>query len=240
MLNNNKVALITGASRGLGKQIALKLGKEGFTIIVNYHKSEEDARKVLRDIGGPSLAIEADISDTKQVELLADKIDKTFGRLDVLINNAGVARDNLLVKTATKDWDDIIRTNLKGCFNTIKCLAPLMMKTGGGHIINISSYSGLKGKKGQSAYSASKAAVTGLTLSAARELSEYQICVNALTPGYMDTDMGKSAPEALAAAKKESLIGSISDTEDVASFILYLVRTKNITGQIFSLDSRII
>ena len=134
----------------------------------------------------------------------------------------------------------MIRTNLKGCFNVISILAPLMISSGGGHIINISSFSGLKGKAGQAAYSASKAAVLGLTRTTARELSEYNIRVNAVAPGYMPTEMGKNAGKAAEIAKEESILKQLAKTGETAEFILFILKTGNVTGQIFSLDSRVI
>ena len=131
-----------------------------------------------------------------------------------------------------------MEVNLKGCFNTVKAFAPLMMKSGGGHMINISSYSGARGKAGQAAYSASKAALIGLTYTLAKELSEYKIKVNAVLPGYMPTEMGSKASEAMKKAKEESITGSLSDPKKVAEFIAYLITTENITGQVFCLDSR--
>ena len=178
--------------------------------------------------------------DMQQVREMAGKIKKAFGRLDVIINNAGITKDNLLLKQTEPEWDSILRTNLKGCFNVIRTMSPLMIQSGGGHIINIASYSGVKGKAGQAAYSASKAALLGLTLSAARELSEYNIKVNALLPGYLMTEMGMKAQKAAEKAKEESILNTLSQPQEVADFILFLVKTKSITGQVFSLDSRII
>jgi 3-oxoacyl-[acyl-carrier protein] reductase len=234
------VALITGASKGLGKQIALTLSAYGYSVIVNYIASEKKANALVKRLEYNSVAFRADVGDIKQVRDMAGKIEKAFGRLDVIINNAGIAKDNLLLKQTEPEWDSILRTNLRGCFNVIKTMSPLMIQSGGGHIINISSYSGMKGKAGQAAYSASKAALLGLTLSAARELSEYNIKVNALLPGYMMTDMGMTAQKAVEKAKEESILNTLSQPQEAADFILFLMKTKNITGQVFSLDSRII
>jgi len=234
------VALITGASRGLGKQIALSLSAHGYSVIANYAASEKEAHDLVKTLGNNSIALRADVGDMKQVREMAGKIEKAFGRLDVIINNAGITKDNLLLKQTETEWDSIVGTNLKGCFNVIKTVAPLMIQSGGGHIINISSYSGVKGKAGQSAYSASKAALLGLTFSSARELSGYNIRVNALLPGYMMTEMGMTAQKAAEKAKKESILNTLSQPQEAADFILFLLKTKNITGQVFSLDSRII
>ncbi|MEW6108611.1 MAG: SDR family NAD(P)-dependent oxidoreductase [Nitrospirota bacterium] len=234
------VALVTGASRGLGKQIALTLAGRGYSVVVNYLSSRQEAEGLAREIGGGSIAVRTDVSVQEEVFDMSGKIEEIFGRLDVIINNAGIAKDNLLLKQTEPEWDEIIGTNLKGCFNIIKIMSPVMIKSGGGHIINISSYSGLKGKAGQTAYSASKAAILGLTYTAAHELSEYNIRVNAVLPGYMMTDMGTRAHKAMERAKESSITRKLSDPEEVAGFILYLLKTKNISGQVFSLDSRII
>jgi len=234
-----QVALVTGASRGLGKQIALTLSAHGYSVIANYAASDKEALALVKTLGNNSIALRADVGDMKQVRDMAGKIEKAFGRLDVIINNAGISKDSLLLKQTEPEWDSIVRTNLKGCFNVIRSLSPLMLQSGG-HIINISSYSGVKGKAGQAAYSASKAALLGLTLSAAQELSGYNIKVNALLPGYMMTELGMSAQKAAEKTKEESILNTFSQPQEAADFILFLLKTKNITGQVFSLDSRIL
>lgn len=234
------VAVVTGASRGLGKAIALTLGKNGYCVAVNYLQSEEKAKKVVDEIGENGLLIEGDVSNRKHVELMADKVYKKWGSVDVLINNAGITKDSLMIKMPEEDWDNVLNIDLKGCFNTIQIFSQSMIKSGGGHIINISSYSGLKGREGQAAYSASKAAILGLTYTSARELAEYNIMVNAILPGYMSTEMGMAAEKAMQKAKEESISGALAEPEQAARFILYLLQTKGITGQVFSLDSRII
>ena len=178
---------------------------------------------------------------------MADAVYRKWGRVDVLINNAGITKDSLMIKLKEAEWDEILRVNLKGCFNTIKAFSHGMISSGrdrlatrGGHIINISSYSGVKGKEGQAAYSASKSAMLGLTYTAARELAGYNIMVNALLPGYMQTEMGVAAKKAMERAKEQSIAGALSSPRQVAEFVSYLVKTDNITGQVFSLDSRII
>lgn len=234
------VALITGASRGLGRQLSLTLSAQRYSVAANYVSSDREADNLIKTIGNNSLALKADVGDSKQVRTMADKVRKEFGRLDVIINNAGITKDNLLLKQTELEWDVIINTNLKGCFNVIRAFAPLMAQSGGGHIINISSYSGMKGKAGQAAYSASKAALIGLTVSAAQELSGYNIRANAVLPGYMMTEMGIKGQKAADNAKQESALKRLSEPKEAADFILYLVKTENITGQVFCLDSRII
>lgn len=234
------VALVTGGSRGLGREIASELAENRYSVVVNYLSSSDEADIVVKKIGTDSFAVKADVRDLQQVKKMADQIENRFGRLNVIINNAGITKDNLLLKQSEKEWDETVSTNLKGCFNIIKILSPIMIKSGGGHIINISSYSGIKGKAGQSAYSASKAAIIGFTFSAAHEFAEYNIKVNALLPGYMTTEMGMNAQKAMEEAKENSMLKKLSKPEDVAKFIIYLLKTENITGQVFSLDSRII
>ena len=231
-----RCALITGGSRGLGRALALALASGEYKIAINYLKGDEHANEALRVLGEGALLLKADVSDSTAVG--AAEIKKKWGRLDVLVNNAGVTSDALLVKLKEEDWDWVLGTNLKGCFNTIRAFAPLMKESGGGHIINISSISGTRGKAGQAAYSASKAALLGLTVSAARELSEYNIRVNAVLPGYMPTDMGRASPVAMDSAREKSIIGKLSDPKEVAGFISWLVGTESVTGQVFTIDSR--
>lgn len=235
-----KVAVVTGASRGLGREIALALANNGYNVALNYLASEKEAIKTAEKIASETLLIKADVGDFTQVEKMADEVYKKWGRVDALINNAGITKDGLMIKMKEEEWDDILRVNLKGCYNTISAFSRVMIKSRGGHIMNISSYSGVKGKAGQAAYSASKAALLGLTYTAAKELAEFNIKVNALLPGYMQTEMGAAAEKAMAEAKEESIIGKLSSPKDAAGFIAYLLSTDSITGQIFCLDSRII
>lgn len=235
-----KVALVTGGSRGLGRGVSLRLASEGYEVVVNYLKNEKEAEGLLGLLGPGSMAFRADVGDHAQTGRMAAAVIERYGRLDVLINNAGITRDNLLIKTSEEDWDFVMRTNLKGCFNAIRALCPIMMNSGGGHVVNVSSYSGLKGGVGQAAYGASKAALFGLTRVAAKELGVYNIKVNAVLPGYMPTDMGMEAEAAALRASHESLLGRLSDVRDIAGFIACLIRTEGITGQVFPLESRVV
>jgi 3-oxoacyl-[acyl-carrier protein] reductase len=234
------VALVTGASRGLGKQIAFTLSAQGYSVIANYAASDTEAHALVKTLGNNSIALRADVGDMNQVQKMAGKIEKSFGRIDAIINNAGITKDNLLLRQTESEWNSIVKTNLNGCFNVIRTMSPLVIQSGGGHIINISSYSGVKGKAGQAAYSSSKAAILGLTLAAAQELSGYNIKVNALLPGYIMTEMGMKFGKASEMAKEESILNTLSQPQETADFILYLLKTKNITGQVFCLDSRIL
>lgn len=233
------VAVVTGASRGLGRQLALTLHKCGYCVAVNYNHSEKEAYETAGLIGERAMPVQADVGNPGQVKIMAEKVYTKWGRIDALINNAGISADGVLIKYKEKEWDKVINVNLKGCFNTVRSFAPLMIKSGKGHIVNISSYSGLRGKAGQPAYSASKAALIGLTCSLALELAEYNIMVNSVLPGYMPTAMGGKTAGAMEKAGKDSLLKRLSDPEETAAFIAYLLTTGSITGQIFRLDSRI-
>ncbi len=233
------VAVVTGASRGLGRHIAFALGKAGYNVAVNYYRSESEAKEVALKSGIQALSIKADVGNPEEVKHMAEKVYGQWGRIDALINNAGITRDGLMLRYREDDWDEVIRVNLKGCFNMVKSFAPLMIESGGGHIINIASYSGMRGKTGQAAYSASKASLIGLTFSLAKELAAYHIRVNSVLPGYLDEGMGIKTTGAMEKAKRDSIVSSLSKPEETAGFIAYLLRTVNVTGQVFSMDSRI-
>lgn len=233
----NKVAVITGGTRGLGREIALALRENGYRVLACYAGDDESARG-FEAMGDDLLAVKADVGRAEEVAAMGEFVRGKWGRVDLLVNNAGVSRDALLVRQKESEWDETINTNVRGVFNAIRSFAPLM--TAGGHIINISSYSGLKGRAGQAAYSASKSALLGLTRTAAVELAADNIRVNAVLPGYMPTDMGLARGEALRRAMDESLLHTLSDPKEAARFIIYLAGTENITGQIFCLDSRIV
>lgn len=234
------VCLITGSSRGLGKAVALACGKRGHRVAVHCKDRISAAQGVAAQIKD-SIIFKADARDFKEIKSLVDEVVKKWGRIDVLVNNAGITKEALLLRTSEKDFDEVIGTNLKGAFNFIHASAPYMMKQRSGHIINISSFAGIKGKAGLSAYSASKAGLIGLTLTTAKEFSRYNIMVNAVLPGYMLTDMGEgSSNTAKEKALEESLIKKFSEPDMIAEFICHLSETTGITGQVFNLDSRII
>ncbi|MDA8089788.1 MAG: SDR family NAD(P)-dependent oxidoreductase [Nitrospiraceae bacterium] len=240
MNGTKKTALITGGTGGLGKSLAVRLAGKGYRVAINFYKDSTGAKNLVAGLCGEAAAFQADVGDIEQVRGMARKIADRWGsRLHVLINCAGITRDALLIKTGAASWDDVIRTNLTGPFNTIKTFAPMIMEAGGGHIINISSYSGMKGKKGQASYSASKAALTGLTISAAAELGRYNIRVNAVLPGFMPTRMGAEADGAIRKAKEDSFIGKLSDPDEAACFIADLAEMNFVTGQVFPVESRV-
>lgn len=234
------VCLVTGSSRGLGRAIALAFGRRGYQVVIHYKEKGTEAEGVSAEIK-ESMALKADVRDLNEVKRLLKEVIIKFGGIDVLVNNAGITKEALLLRTSEGDFDDMIATNLKGPFNFIQAVASYMIKKRSGHIINISSIVGLKGKQGLSAYSASKAGLIGLTLTVAKELSRYNIMVNAVLPGYILTDMGIGASnKAKELTLSDSIIGRFSDPEKVAEFIVYLSETRGITGQVFNLDSRII
>lgn len=233
-----KNILITGAACGLGRETAIELSGRGYAVCINYKGSEKEALNLAKSLPN-AIALRADVRDISQVKDMQRKLMARWRTLYAIINNAGITKDSLLIKQSEADWDEIMATNLRGCFNMIKVFAPWISASGGGHIINISSRSGLRGKEGQTAYSASKAALFGLTYSVAKELAAENIRVNAILPGYMATKMGSGADKAMKAAQKESLLGRLSSPKEVAGFISWLLSTEGITGQVFSLDSRI-
>lgn len=238
----NKIALVTGASRGIGKAIALKLASEGATVIVNYNGSKERAEETVKEItdqGGTAEAMGCNVSDYSACENLVKEILEKYGRVDILVNNAGITRDNLLMRMSEQDFDDVISTNLKGAFNTIRHLSRQLLKQRSGKIINISSVSGMMGNAGQANYSASKAGVIGLTKSVARELASRGICVNAVAPGFIATEMTASMPESvLEEAKKSIPLGRVGNTADIANMVAFLAGEGGdyITGQVFCVD----
>jgi 3-oxoacyl-[acyl-carrier protein] reductase len=234
------ICLVTGSSRGLGKAIAIALGKRGHSVVVHCRDKKDEAEGVARQINA-SFTINADVADPDEVRRSVQYVIETAGGIDMLINNAGITKEALLLKTTEKDFEQVINTNLKGPFNFIRAAAPHMIKRNKGHIINISSLAGVKGMAGLSAYSASKAGLIGLSLTTAAELGRYNIMVNTVLPGFMLTDMGDSSGDkARAGALKQSIVDKFSDPDDVAEFICCLTETSGITGQVFNLDGRIL
>ncbi len=238
------VVIVTGASRGLGREIALEFGREGWNVLVNYVSSMEMAEDVAGEItesGGDGFIFKADVMDYIQVAAMAASALSRWGSIDALINNAAVSRPALIARLSTQEYQEIIDINLKGCFNSIKAVSPVMADQGFGHIINISSIAGIRGGAGHAAYSASKAGLIGLTKAAAVELAPMGVQVNAVLPGYMLTEMGSNAKEKVKnAALADSLLKRYSEPQEVASFIYHLAGMKAVSGQVFNLDSRVI
>lgn len=236
-----KIALVTGASRGIGKAIAMELAERGATVIVNYSGSEEKAQQTVSEIkknGGEAVAVKCDVADFAACEKLAKDVIGRYGRLDILVNNAGITRDGLIMKMSEQDFDSVMDTNLKGTYNMIRHFSRWFLKQKSGRIINIASVSGVIGNAGQANYSASKAGVIGLTKAVARELSGRGICINAVAPGFIDTDMTRQMSED---AKKgiEAMIPMehMGKPEDVARLVGFLAdEAEYITGQVICVD----
>lgn len=237
-----KVAVVTGASRGIGRAIALELGRRGNFVVVNYNGSAEKAEAVKQEIeaaGGEACAMQCDVSDYGACEAFMKDIIKEYKRIDILVNNAGVTRDGLLMQMKEEDFDTVVDTNLKGAFHTIRFAARQMLKQRSGRIINLSSVVGLRGNGGQVNYSASKAGIIGLTKSAARELASRGITVNAIAPGFIETEMTAVLPEETKAATlKEIPLQKFGKPEDVAQAAAFLASEEAayITGQVLCVD----
>lgn len=232
-----KSALVTGASRGIGKSIALQLADDGYNVAVNYAGSKDKAEAVVEEIkakGVDSFAIQANVANPDEVKAMIKDVVSQFGSLDVLVNNAGITRDNLLMRMKEQEWDDVIDTNLKGVFNCIQKATPQMLRQRSGAIINLSSVVGAVGNPGQANYVATKAGVIGLTKSAARELASRGITVNAVAPGFIVSDM----TDALSDDLKEQMLTQIplsrfGEDTDIANTVAFLAsdKAKYITGQ---------
>lgn len=238
----NKVALVTGASRGIGKEIALSLAKEGAAVILNYNGSKEKAESAaeeIRSAGGKAEIYQCNVSDFEACGAMIQDLIKQYGKIDILVNNAGITRDGLLMKMSEEDFDAVLGTNLKGAFNTIRHMSRYFLKQKSGKIINISSVSGILGNAGQANYSASKAGVIGLTKSVARELASRGINVNAIAPGFVATDMVEAMTEDAKAKMTDAIpLKRIGTTKDIANMAVFLASDASdyITGQVFAVD----
>ena len=237
-----KVALVTGASRGIGREIALTLARYGADVIVNYNGSADKAASVVQEIeamGRKAEAVQCSVADYEDCGKMITDMLASFGRIDILVNNAGITKDNLMIKMSEEDFNIVIDTNLKGTFHTIKHMYRPFIKQKSGRIINLSSVSGVLGNAGQANYSASKAGVIGLTKSMAKELASRNITVNAVAPGYINTDMTGAMSE----TAKEAIVGQIplkraGEPKDIAEMVAFLASDKAsyITGQVISVD----
>jgi 3-oxoacyl-[acyl-carrier protein] reductase len=239
---NERVAVVTGASRGIGRAVALELGRRGAAVVVNYNKSPEGAEQVVNEIkaaGGKAAAFQADVSDLQSAQALVKFAVDTFGDLHILVNNAGITRDMLIMMMSEEDWDLVLDTNLKSTFNCSKVAVKHMMRKRYGRIINMASISGQMGNGGQTNYSASKAGQIGFTKALAREVSSRSITVNAVAPGFVDTEILKAmAPETLEAAIKMVPLGRLATPEEVAYAVAFLAsdQAAYITGHVLSVD----
>ena len=242
MVLKDKIALVTGASRGIGRAIALNLAAKGAAVAVNYASQKEAAAEVVRQIegfGGRGLALQADVTKPEQVTAMLKAINADLGKVEILVNNAGIVRDNIIFRMKEQEWDDVLEANLKGAFNCVKIVARPMFKSHYGRIVNISSVVGLIGNSGQANYSAAKAGLIGLTRAMARELGSRNITVNAVAPGYIDTEMTRALPDKVREELlKEIPLGRFGNPEDVAELVAFLVSDAAgyITGQTFNVD----
>lgn len=237
-----QVALVTGASRGIGRAIAMALAREGATVIINYKGNKEAALEVqqmISEMGGKATCMQVDVSSPAEVEQMVQQVMAQEGHLDILVNNAGINRDTLLMRMKDEDWDQVIQTNLNSAFYCIRAVARPMMKQRRGKIINISSVVGIHGNVGQINYAAAKAGIIGLTKSAAKELSSRGIMVNAIAPGYIITDMTERLPnEVKEKVAADIPLGRLGKPEDIANLAVFLAGSgaDYLTGQIIAVD----
>lgn len=238
----DKVALITGASRGIGKAIAIYMAKAGADIIVNYSGSEAAAQATVEEIealGRKAIKIKANVANADEVAAMVKEAQDVFGRIDVLVNNAGITRDGLLMRMKDEDWDAVMDINLKGTYLMTKAVSRLMMKQKSGRIINLSSVVGVMGNAGQANYSASKAGVIGFTKSCAKELASRGITVNAIAPGFIHTDMTDVLPENVREAMVDQIpLGRMAEPKEVATVAVFLASNfaSYVTGQVINVD----
>lgn len=242
MLLDGKTALVTGASRGIGRAVALRLAEEGARVAINYAgnvKAAEEVKAAIEAAGGTAMLCRADIADSAAVEAMVDSVVKAFGAIDILVNNAGITRDTLLMRMKDEDFEKVLDTNLKGVFYCTKAVSKLMMKKRAGRIVNMSSVVGLVGNAGQTNYAAAKAGVIGFSKSAAKELASRGITVNVVAPGFIGTDMTAGLSEAV---KEKALadipLGKMGEPKDVANAVLFLAsdQASYITGQVVNVD----
>lgn len=239
---DGKTAIVTGGSVGIGAAIALKLAECGANVAINYRKHIDEAKNVLNQVeisGVKGLLVQADTSIFADAEKMVQLVIKTFGSVDILVNNAGINRDGVIWKMSEEQWDSVININLKGYFNYIRAVSPLFREQKSGKIINITSINGLRGKFGQVNYSASKAGIIGMTKAVAKELGKYNVNVNAVAPGLIETDMMKAADESVRTqAMADIIIGRIGDPEDIANTVAFLSSelSRHITGEVIKVD----
>ena len=246
MENIEKTALVTGASRGIGRAIALALASKGFAVALNYagsHDTAEAVKKEIEDAGGKAFTVQGDVSKSEDVDRIFKTVKDEFGGLDVLVNNAGINRDALLIRMKESNWDDVIATDLKSDFLTTKAAAAMMMRKRKGSIINISSVVGIMGNIGQANYAAAKAGVIGLTKACAKEMAARNIRVNAVAPGFIETAMTDGIPEKIREGMIASIpMGRMGQPEDIARAVCFLASddASYITGQVLVVDGGLV
>ena len=236
----NKVVFVTGGSRGIGKAIGLHFAGHGYDVVINYQGNEQAAQEAcqqIRSIQPNSMMIKGNVSNAQDVKEMFDAIMDRYGRLDVLVNNAGITRDGLFLRMKEKDFTDVIDINLKGTFLCCQQASRIMLRQKSGSIVNLSSVAGITGNAGQTNYASSKAGVIGLTKSLARELASRQICVNAVAPGFITTDM----TQALSASVRDKMVENIplkqaGKPQDVAQAVYFLANSQYITGHVLQVD----
>ena len=237
-----QVAVVTGGSRGIGRAIALRLAQEGCRVVINYHSKADAAQEVVDEIvagGGEASAVQGDVSVAEQANQIIAHAQETYGTVDILVNNAGITRDGLLMRMSEDDWNAVINTNLSGAFHCIKAVQRIMLRKRSGRIIQISSVSGLRGNPGQANYAAAKAGLVGLTKTVARELSSRNITVNAIAPGFIDTDMTRELSEDVITQLQGQIpMQRLGAPEDVAAAVAFLASddAAYITGQVLCVD----
>lgn len=237
-----KCAVITGAARGIGKAVALKLASLGANIVLNYRSSEKEVKEVenlIKDMGVEVISVKGDISKLDEVENLVSVAKEKFGCIDIMVNNAGITKDTLILRMKEEDFDTVIDINLKGVFNCLKCITPIMVKQKHGKIINLSSVVGISGNAGQVNYSASKAGVIGMTKSLAKEVGSRGINVNAVAPGYIETDMTEALGDKYKEEVKKNIpLKKLGKPEDVANVVAFLSSEASdyVTGQVIQVD----
>lgn len=239
---DERVAIVTGASRGIGREVALLLARRGATVVVNYNQSAaaaEDVVKAIEGEDGKAMAVQADVSDIEQAQRLVKAAIEAYGGLDILVNNAGTTRDTLLMMMSEHDWDDVIRINLKSAYNCSKAALRPMMRKRYGRIVNMTSVAGIAGNPGQANYSASKAGLIGFTRALAREVGSRNITVNAVAPGFVPTELTETVPDAIREASIQQIpLGRWGTAEEVAYAVGFLVadEARYITGHVLSVD----
>ncbi|NLC04834.1 MAG: 3-oxoacyl-[acyl-carrier-protein] reductase [Tissierellia bacterium] len=239
---NRKIALVTGGSRGIGREIALALAKEGNNIAISYGNNKDRAMEVVNEIksfGVDAIAVKSDVSISEDVTNLVKSVEESLGTVDILVNNAGITKDNLLIRMTEEDWDKVMDVNLKGVFLCTKAVSRSMMKKRYGKIINITSVVGITGNAGQGNYAASKAGVIGFTKSMAKELASRGIRVNAVAPGFIQTDMTDVLKEEIKADMLKIIpLNTMGNPSDIANLVVFLASEKSdyITGQVIKID----